>query len=291
MSRRLRIYYMAVLGALGGLLSWWVIGAGERWLERLGGLPAVGAGLGLCMGACLAVTDGALAKRVAGRALRDGLAGALAGALFGLAGLLLAERGFLALGGGFGGRALAWMLLGGLIGAADLLVSRRPRRALYGALGGMAGGVLGGLLYEALTQLFRAQSDRVQLVVGGIGLMLLGACLGALIPLARQIFARGELRVLTGEQAGLAVEVTDLATLGRYDGCEVYLPDPGVAWRHALVRRAEGGFALDVLADAGRAARVDGREIAPGQSLALHGGERIVLGETVVTFVLCANMS
>src|SRR5262249_48131591 len=218
MNKTIQIYYTAVLGALGGLLGWWVVGsvatgAWNVWLAY----ALIGLGLGLGIGGCVAATDGALIKRSPGRALRDGLAGGAAGALAGLAGLLLAEIGFLSIGGGLLGRALGWMALGGLLGLSGLLVRRRLNHALYGGAGGLAGGLMGGALYEGLTQLFLAQSDRAQVVVGGIGLMLLGACIGALIPLARQAFSRGELRVLNGEQAGLVREVSDTATIGRYD--------------------------------------------------------------------------
>jgi pSer/pThr/pTyr-binding forkhead associated (FHA) protein len=115
--------------------------------------------------------------------------------------------------------------------------------------------------------------------------MLLGACIGALIPLARQVLSRGELRVLTGEQAGLVREVTDSTSIGRYDGCDLYLPDQAVAWRHALVRRTGAGFAVEVLPQAERGAVIGQRQVAPGEQAALHGGERITLGETTLEFV------
>jgi hypothetical protein len=286
MNKTMQIYYTAVLGALGGLLGWWIVGsvptgAWNVWLAY----PLVGLGLGLCIGGCVAATDGALIKRSPGRALRDGLAGGAAGALAGLVGLLLAEVSFLGIGGGLPGRTLGWMALGGFVGLSDLLISRRLNRAIYGALGGLGGGLLGGALYEALTQLFRAQSDRAQVVVGGVGLILLGACIGALIPLARQAFSRGELRVLNGEQAGLVREVTDSATIGRYDGCDLYLPDAAVAWRHALVRRTGQGFAVEVLPQSEAGVTVGDRRLAPGEAAPLRGGERIWLGGTAVEFV------
>jgi hypothetical protein len=286
MNKTMQIYYTAVFGALGGLLGWWSMGslstgAWSIWQAYL----VVGAGLGLCIGACIAATDGAMIKRSPGRALRDAIAGGLVGALAGLAGLLLAEAGFLAIGGGLLGRTLGWMALGGLLGLSDLLVSRRLNRALYGALGGLLGGLLGGMLYELLTQAFLTLSGQAQIVVGGVGLALLGACIGALIPLARQAFSRGELRVLNGEQAGLVRPVTDTATIGRYDGCDVYLPDTSVAWRHALVRRTAQGFALEVLDQAERGVTVGERRLAPGERAALRNGERIWLGETALEFV------
>ncbi|HEY3229823.1 MAG TPA: FHA domain-containing protein [Roseiflexaceae bacterium] len=286
MSKPMQVYYSAMLGALGGLLGWWSVGAVPTgawnvWLAY----PLVGVGLGLWIGGCVTATDAALIKRSAGRALRDGLRGAFAGALAGLVGLLLAELSFLGIGAGFAGRAIGWMLLGGFIGLAEPLLSRQVNRARYGAVGGMAGGLLGGALYEELTQLFLTQSDRAQVIVGGVGLILLGACIGALIPLARQAFSRGELRVLNGEQAGLVREVTDSASLGRYDGCDLYLPDPAVAWRHAMVRRTDQGFAMQVLSEAERGATVGARRLGPGETAPLRSGEQIWLGETAIEFV------
>lgn len=286
MSKTLQIYYTAVLGALGGLLGWWIMGslptgAWNVWLAY----PLVGLGLGACIGGCVAATDGALIKRSAHRAIRDALAGALVGGLAGLVGLLLAELGFLAIGGGLLARAGGWMALGGLIGASDILVQRRINRALYGALGGLAGGLVGGVLYEQLTQAFLARSDRAQIVVGGVGLIVLGACIGALIPLARQVLARGELRVLNGDQAGLVREVTDTATIGRDDGCDLYLPDGSLAWHHALVRRTSQGFALEIAPEAGGSALIGKQLVAPGSAFPLRGGERIQLGETALEFI------
>jgi hypothetical protein len=285
MSKRLQIYYSALFGALGGLAGWWLVGAfaTQTWSVWLAAL-FVGGGLGACLAALVAAADGATVKRKPARAIRDGILGGLAGLGFGAVGMLLAQGTFFALRGGWEGRALSWMLLGLLIGAADLLVSRRPRRAAYAALGGLAGGLLGGLLYEGLTRLFLAASGPAQIWLSGLGLMLVGASIGALIPLARQVLSRGELRVLRGEQAGLVREVTDIASIGRYDGNDLYLPDAGVAWRHAEVRRAGDGFELRVLPGADGTACVGERRLEPGSAAPLRSGERIVIGGAELEF-------
>ncbi len=286
MSKALQIYYSALFGALGGLAGWWLVGsvATQTWGVWAAAL-FVGAGLGSALGALVASADGAVVKRKAARAIRDGILGGLAGLVAGALGMLLAQVAFLALRGGWEGRALSWMLLGGLIGAGDLLVSRRPQRALYAAVGGLAGGLAGGLLYEGLTRLFLAASGPAQVWLGGIGLVIVGACIGALIPLARQVFASGELRVVRGEQAGLVREVTDTASIGRYDGNDLYLPDPGVAWRHAVVRRAGDGFELEVLPGVDGSAQVAGRGVGPGERSPLRSGDRITIGGAELEFV------
>lgn len=286
MSKWRQVYYSALFGALGGLAGWWAVGAvaTQTWGVWAAAL-FVGGGLGAALGALVASADGAMVKRKPARAIRDGILGGLAGLLFGAIGMLVAQGAFFALGGGWEGRALSWMLLGGLIGAGDLLVSRRPLRAIYAVVGGLTGGLIGGLLYEGLTRLFLASSGPAQVWLGGIGLLIVGACIGALIPLARQVFARAELRVLAGEQAGLVREVTDAATIGRYDGNDLYLPDPGVAWRHAVVRRDGDGFALEVLPGADGAARVGPRSLDPGTSHPLKSGDRITIGRVELEFL------
>lgn len=286
MSKNLQIYYHSVAGALGGLLGWWIMGsfATQTWNIWLAA-AWVGAGLGLCISGLVAAADGALIKRVPARALLDGCLGALAGAVAGVVGLLLAQGVWLLLSGGVVARALTWMILGLLIGAGDVVVHRRLQRAAYAALGGMAGGLVGGLFYETLTQLFLAQSSMVQVVVGGIGLIIVGASIGGLIPLARQVLSRGELHVLQGEQTGLVREVTDRATIGRYDGNDLYLPDAGVSWRHAEVRRTGAGFELAVLPEAERDAQVGGTSVPPGTTHPLNHADHIRIGEALIQFV------
>lgn len=286
MSKRLQVYYSAIFGALGGLAGWWLVGAvaTQTWGVWAAAV-FVGAGLGGCLAALVAAADGAMVKRKPARAIRDGILGGLAGLGFGAAGMLVAQGVFLLLRGGWEGRALSWMLLGLLIGAADLLVSRRPLRAAYAALGGLVGGLVGGLLYEGLTRAFLSASGPAQVWLGGVGLVIVGACIGALIPLARQVLARGELRVVGGEQAGLVREVTDSASIGRYDGNDLYLPDRGVAWRHAVVRRAADGFELAVLPDVDGTARVGEHTLGPGASHPLRSGDRIAIGGAELEFV------
>lgn len=286
MSKRLQIYYNAVFGGMGGLLGWWTIGSlgAERWNIWLASV-VIGAGIGASIGALVAAMEGTMIKRAVRRALADALKGAGAGALGGLLGLMLGQIGFLALGGGFIGRPLGWMLLGLLVGIGEYSVSRKLRRASYGALGGLVGGFIGGLVYEGLTQLFINQSDEVQSWVGGFGLVLMGACIGALIAFTRHALSRGELRVLNGQREGTIREITDATTLGSYDGCDVYLPDSAVARQHAVVRRNHDGFRIALLAEAAQGALVGGQPLSPGQERTLQSGDIIQLGTTQVQFV------
>ncbi len=285
MSKTLQIYYHALAGASGGLIGWWIIGsfATQQWDMWLAN-AFVGAGLGLFISGMIAATDGAVVKRVPQRAARDGAIGAFTGMLVGVLALIIAQQSFLAVQGDFLGRALSWMILGLVIGGGDYVVSRQARRSVYAALGGMLGGLVGGLFYEALTRLFLAQSDNAQVFLSGLGLVIVGACIGGLIPLARQVFSRGELRVLQGEQSGLVREVTDTATIGRYDGNDLYLPDPGVMWRHAVVHSTSQGFEIRVLAESEYDIQVGTAIVRPGQVHTLSHGDHIRVGDALLQF-------
>lgn len=286
MSKNLQVYYHAIFGAFGGLAGWWVMGniATQTWNIWLSSI-VIGTGLGFFIGGLIAAADGAMIKHVASRAVQDGIRGAIAGAAAGFIGLLLAQATWFLLSGGFVARALVWGILGLLIGLGDFAVSRRWQRATYAALGGLIGGLTGGLIYEGLTQLFLTQSDTAQIVIGGIGLVIVGAWIGALIPFARQIFSQGELRVLLGKQSGLVREVTDSTSIGRYDGNDLYLPDDGVSWRHATVRRTHNGFELIVLPDAETSIHVGTNMVTPGKAYVLNNGDRLRIGDALVQFV------
>ena len=65
----------------------------------------------------------------------------------------------------------------------------------------------------------------------------------------------------------------------------LYLPDAGVAWRHAVVRRAGDGFELALLPDSDATARVGEQSVAPGSAHPLRSGDRIRLGNAELEFV------
>jgi hypothetical protein len=287
MSKRMQIYYNAVFGGLGGLLGWWSMGSLNTagtwniWLASV----VIGAGMGASISALVAAMEGTMIKRSPLRALLDATKGALAGAAGGVLGLALGQLCFLLLGGGFVGRPVGWMLLGLFVGLGEFSISRKLRRASYGALGGLVGGLVGGLFYEGLTQLFIAQSDEVQSWVGGFGLVLMGACIGSLIALTRQVLSRGELRVLSGRREGTVREVTDSVSLGRSDACDVYLPDPALAARHAIIRRTSNGFSIMLSPEATQGAIVGGQAVGPAQERSLRNGDVIQFGGTHVQFI------
>jgi len=284
MSKARQIYYNAVFGAIGGLLGWLVVGSvnTDRWNIWLA-YAFVGAGVGLFIGGMVGTVEGLVIKQSIPRAALGALAGAAAGLISGLLGLLLGEAGFLLLHGGLVGRSLGWLLLGAFLGVGEGLVNRSPRRIYYGGIGGTLAGALGGVIYEGMTQAFLQQSDRVQMVVGALGLILIGACLGAIIPLTIFVAAaRGTLLVRSGKRQGLEVAIVDAVTLGSYDGCDVYLPgDPAMAKKHARIYRKDGQFFIEDLGSIS-GTYVNGTQVPSGSAMEIKKGVKVRLGSTVV---------
>lgn len=283
MSKERQIYYNAVFGALGGLLAWLVLGSFRTgswniWLAY----AFVGSGVGLFIGGMLGAVEGLVIKRSASRAIVGAIVGALAGLFSGLIGLLLGEAGFLLIGGGLVARSLGWLLLGLLLGLGEGVVSRSMLRTSYGAIGGTVAGAVGGLLYEGMTQAFLEKSDTVQMIVGALGLILIGACLGSIIPLTILVAAaRGTLVVRTGRRAGLEVPIVDAVTLGSYDGCQVYLPgDPAIEKKHARVYRKGQRFFLQDLGS--RSGTFANGVRVTGDAVEIAQGTQIRLGNTLV---------
>ncbi len=290
MNKARQIYYNAVFGAIGGLLAWQLVGLFATGAWPLTAANAfIGAGAGLCIGFATGAVDGIINKLALRPALIGGAKGALIGLCSGAAGMVLGGLLFVVTGGGFQGRLLGWVLLGLLLGLGEGMVSRSLQRASYGAVGGAVAGAIGGLLYELMTQIFVRQDaasaagmDNVQMIMSAAGLILIGACLGALIPMTITLLAQGRLRVLSGPRAGLEVDVLDAVTLGSYDGCALYLPgDKAVARKHARVHRQEGRFFVTDL-DTPTGTRVNGAPLAPGSAVPIAKGAKIQMGQVVV---------
>jgi hypothetical protein len=288
MTKMMQIYYNAVFGAMGGLAAWLLVGQFSTgdwnlWLAA----AFIGAGAGLLIGSAVGIVEGAVVKRSAVQAVLGLILGGLAGVLSGLLGLLIGQAGFLLSGGGFLGRALGWTALGLCLGAGQGVVNRKPKRTFYGLAGGTLAGLVGGLVYEGVTQLFLRQSDTAQVFLSALGLTLIGASLGGITALSVEMIeraaGRGMLVVRSGKRTGTEVSVADAATLGSYDGCDVYLPgDPAVAKQHARVGKQGQHFVVQDLGSPSGTFVSNVRVAAGGH--VLKDGDQIRLGGTVVEF-------
>jgi hypothetical protein len=172
MTKSMQIYYNTIFGAIGGLLTWLVIG-----LIPTGAWPVnianafVGAGIGVILGGILGFVDGALLKTSVRRAMTGAASTGAIGFFGGAAGLFLGGLIFVVLQGGLIPRMIGWMLLGLALGLGQSVISRQLKRISYSALGGTVAGLIGGLLYELFTHVFINQSGQAQVYLSALGLI------------------------------------------------------------------------------------------------------------------------
>lgn len=281
MTRTMRIYYYAVLGAIGGLVGWQISNfLGLSFVRNLYLSDAVvGALIGMSIGLPLGAAEGLIALQPLG-ALRSGLFGALQGLAAGAIGLPLGELFFNALGAGLLGRAVGWGLFGLLIGLGEGITG--GTQLWKGAVGGALGGALGGMLLE-VGRRFGADLSSGK----ALGLLLLGAAIGALIALIVVLLSRAWLEVTSGKMRGTTFILDKFMRAGGPAAvigsstlkAEIALPDPDIAPQHALLIGAGTHFSLKDISLKGTF--LNGRKVEQAR---LADGARIQLGNTTLSY-------
>jgi len=237
MNRRMRTYYYAILGAIGGLIGWQVSNTlGLSFITNLYLSEAVvGALVGLTIGLFIGITEGLLTQNIV-QAVKSGLFSAVLGLLAGGIGLPLSEFLFQAVGAGLLGRALGWAVFGLLLGLAEGVVGKS--QVWKGMLGGLIGGALGGVLLES------AHNWLKDPITGkAAGLVLLGASVGAFISLIVVLLSRAWLEVTSGKLKGtefildkfMRLKGPAIAIGSSPLKSEIVLPDPDIAPQHAML--------------------------------------------------------
>lgn len=280
MTRWLRTYYYGVLGAIGGLLGWQISNlaglsfTGSVYLSEV----AVGGLIGLCVGLLIGITEGLFTLNFA-RMLRSGAVAAGLGLLAGAIGLPLAEILFQILGAGFIGRALGWGLFGGLIGLAEGITG--GSQMWKGALGGLLGGIVGGGFLEA------ARDGLGDALLGkAVGLVLLGASVGALIALIVVLLSRAWLEVASGKLRGAEfildkfLKAKGPSVILGSDAlkADIVFPDPDIAPQHAMLTGDGVHFHIKDMSKTGtfvNKRRVEMAELADRQILHLGNTDLI----------------
>jgi hypothetical protein len=195
-------------------------------------------------------------------------------------GLPLGEWIFQALGGEVVGRALGWAVLGGLIGTAEGVIG--GTKTWKGALGGALGGLIGGAALELLRPLTGS------LLAGkGLGLVLLGASIGAFMALVVVLLSRAWFEVTSGKLKGTEFildkfmhEGAKAATIGSSPlKADIVLPDPDVAPQHALLQGAGTHFSLQDISLNGTF--LNGRKI---EQASLRDGQNLRVGNTTMVY-------
>lgn len=292
-----RIYYNAIFGAMGGLVGWMLFGvfgdktsAGDDFQQLLGG-GLVGGMIGYLVVSAEAIRDRSLV-----RFCRLATYGLVLGGLGGALGMWLGDRvNFRLVGligpGQYGGaavmrvlaRGLGWFFLGLAVGVGEGAAARSAAKLCYGTLGGALGGFLGGMVFGVFLE--ASGKGTVSYVWGqALGLLILGAAIGALSALVQAVFQPASVRVLQGWQEGREFALLKAETvLGRDERADVALfRDNRVQKRHAIIRRDGRFFALLNQHAPPADTRVNGEPVA--DRCALHDGDRIELGGIVLRF-------
>jgi len=309
-----RVYFNTVLGALGGLLGWVLFSifgdarASEQafaWRLLLDG-AFIGGGIGYLVVSVEAVLD-----RSWLRFARLSTYGVVLGALGGAVGLFVAERvnfwlvnlvkdsgpGLRFLAQVFA-RALGFVFLGLAVGFSEGVAARSLGRMSYGTIGGGLGGFLGGASFGAVYLLTvrpepsgtiaTGLSNPTTALAGAVGLVILGACIGALSALVKDVFQPASLRVLRGWQEGREYPLDKVDTLvGRDEHADIALfRDMRVEKRHVIIQRDGGRYLLLNNGAPPEHTLVNDAPVA--QLCELHDGDRIRLGNIVLRFQLRA---
>lgn len=282
MNRRMRTYFYAVLGALGGLMGWLASDAlGLSFVSNVYLSEAlVGALIGLSVGLFIGLTEGALTRNPV-QAVKAGLFSGVLGLGAGAVGLPLSEFLFQSVGAGIIGRALGWGVFGLLIGLAEGMVGRT--QAWKGMLGGFIGGAIGGTLLEAARIQFGTDLAMGKIV----GLVLLGACVGAFISLIAVLLSKAWLEVKSGKLKGtefmldkfIAKGFPSVAIGSSPLKSEIVLPDPDIAPQHAMLTGDGMSFNLQDRSLSGTF--INNRKI---ERVQLADGQKIRMGNTEMVY-------
>ncbi len=281
MSRRMRTYFYAVLGALGGLFGWQVsdrLGlsfASNLYLSE----AVVGALVGLCIGLFIGITEGLVTRNFV-QAAKSGLFSGLLGLIAGAIGLPLSEFLFQSVGAGILGRALGWGVFGLLIGLAEGVVGKS--QMWKGMLGGLIGGALGGTLLEYAHSLLKDP-----LVGKAAGLVLLGASVGAFISLIVVLLSRAWLEVTSGKLKGAEFILDKFMRAGGPAiaigssplKSEIVFPDPDISPQHAMLTGDGKSFTIKDMSMSGTF--INGKKIERAQ---LSNGQKLRMGNTEMTY-------
>lgn len=282
MSLRMRAYYYAILGAIGALIGWRVsdtigfIRGSTVYISAV----IIGAVIGLSIGLLIGASEG-IVGRSWYRALRAGLIAGTIGLAAGALGLPMGEFVFQLTGGEWLGRALGWAWFGLLLGVSEGYIS--GTQMWKGAVGGVIGGAIGGSILFVLQSTFGATEFGKML-----GLIVLGASVGAFIALIVVMLSRAWIEVKTGKLKGNEFILdkflpthSPAAIIGSSDfKADIALPDPEMAPQHARLKGAGTHFVIEDMS-VGKGTFVNGRKV---ETARLTNNAVIRLGNTELVY-------
>jgi len=297
-----RIYFNAVFGGLGGLLGWMLFGifgdknSASAAQQMIGG-ALIGGFIGYLVVGVDAIRDGSLL-----RFCRLASYGVVLGAVGGELGMRIGEEvnyylvqgllnwregaaGALRVVGEVVSRGLGWMFLGLAVGLSEGIAARSLGKLTYGTMGGAIGGFIGGALFGLIKVLEKgSEVTSIHVWGGAIGLVILGACIGAFSALVQGVFQPASVKVIRGWQEGREYPLLKTDNLlGRDEGADIALfRDMRVEKRHALIQREGSRFLLLNSESPPEQTRVNGEPVTSLRNL--QDGDRIQLGDIVLRF-------
>jgi hypothetical protein len=185
-------------------------------------------------------------------------------------------------------RGLGWMFLGLAVGLAEGVAARSLGKLSYGTLGGAVGGLVGGMLFGVMKALEKGSPGTSHVWGGALGLVILGACIGALSALVQTVFEPASIKVLRGWQEGREYPLLKgESSLGRDEAVDIPLfRDMRVEKHHALIQRTGNRFILRNMQSPPEQTRVNDEPVSSQQDL--RDGDRIQLGNIVLRFQMRA---
>lgn len=309
MSLYQTLYFMSLVGGMAGLFSWVLVGLISTLLVNQGAWAAdlVSATVlgGLIGGLTVAFSDRWSGNRVLPRWVISGvLIGTLAGLCAGLVQIPITNN----LGEQLPviTRLIAWMLAGSFIGFGLGLrwVGVNRARVAHAFAGGLIGGALGGLIFAGLAASVPDLSQALGFVAVGLGI-----CFGVtLAPIllrdgVLQFISSGDARaqgkfgrthkeweIEQGDSYVIGSQSQDLSRSRYRPEIDIFIPDAGIAPRHAILLGKGGRFYLarhpsasDQASLARFQLRVRSKTVIISQEL--RDSDDILVGRTALKFV------
>ena len=309
MSLYQTLYYMSLVGGMAGLFSWVLVSlistllvSQPAWVADLVSAVILGA---FISGLTVAFSDYWSGIRVLPRWVVSGvLIGMTAGLAAGLVQIPITNN--LGEQSPTLTRLIAWMLAGSFIGCGLGLrwVGVNRARVAHAFAGGLIGGAFGGLIFAGLAASVPDLSQALGFVSVGVGI-----CFGVtLAPIllrdgVLQFVSSGDARaqskfgrihkeweIQQGDSYVIGSQSQDM-THSRYrPEIDIFIPDAGVAPRHAILLGKDGRFyvarhpgASDQASLARFQLRVRGKTVVTSQEL--RNSDDILVGRTALRFV------
>lgn len=193
------------------------------------------------------------------------------------------------------GWAFFGMVLGCGVALTEATIVRSASRTYSAILGGLAGGALGGFLFEGAAAMFGQSIAQPQGSgdVGGpsraVGFFSLCAVIGLFIGVAQALSTRAKLRLVFGRNEFKEWPVDgSQTTIGRAENASIpVFADPNLAPLHATIVRYQGRF---IIHDAGTSVGV-GVNGARVQQAELRHGDTIQMASLTFQFLLAGMAS